>query len=168
MKRMEEIYRIYEQKMYYLAYAILRDESRAEDAVSEAFLKLIPCLSGIDSADSPSCRSLVMKVTKNAAIDIYRKVHRDRIWNQELQEDGGPCEDDVIMGTINALDAKKLVQKCLKDMPEPLKELVRLKYFGQLDNKEIAVILQVSVEAVRKRDQRLREYIMKKAGDQYE
>ena len=37
----ERCYKLYEQKMYHVAYCILRDEGLAEDAVQEAFLKLI-------------------------------------------------------------------------------------------------------------------------------
>ena len=37
----EECYSLYEQKMYRVAFAILKDPDAAEDAVQDAFLKLM-------------------------------------------------------------------------------------------------------------------------------
>ena len=37
----ENCYKLYEQKMYQIAYGILRDKGLAEDAVQEAFFKLM-------------------------------------------------------------------------------------------------------------------------------
>ena len=37
----ENIYKLYEQKMYQVAYSVLHDPGLAEDAVQEAFIKLM-------------------------------------------------------------------------------------------------------------------------------
>ena len=48
----EEIYKLYEQKMFYIAFSILKDESAAEDAVQNAFIKLINNISRVKDPDS--------------------------------------------------------------------------------------------------------------------
>ena len=40
LRYIEKCYKLYEHKMYQVAYTILRDEQMAEDAVQEAFYKL--------------------------------------------------------------------------------------------------------------------------------
>lgn len=39
----ESCYRLYEHKMYYIAYSILHDVGLSEDAVQEAFIRLMKC-----------------------------------------------------------------------------------------------------------------------------
>ena len=65
----ERCYKLYEQKMYQVAYCILRDEGMAEDAVQEAFLKLMK--SNIDFKDvgSVECRQYIITTIKHASID---------------------------------------------------------------------------------------------------
>ena len=41
IKFIEKCYKLYEQKMYYVALSILHDSGLAEDAVQEAFMKLM-------------------------------------------------------------------------------------------------------------------------------
>ena len=41
IKKIEQLYTIYEQPMYRIAYAILKNEWQAEDAVSDSFEKLL-------------------------------------------------------------------------------------------------------------------------------
>ena len=39
-EKMEELYELYEQKIYYVAYSILNNIQQAEDAVQETFITL--------------------------------------------------------------------------------------------------------------------------------
>ncbi|EEK74924.1 RNA polymerase ECF-type sigma factor [Bacillus mycoides] len=39
-EKMEELYELYEQKIYYVAYSILNNIQQAEDAVQETFIIL--------------------------------------------------------------------------------------------------------------------------------
>ncbi|MRS06652.1 sigma factor, partial [Bacillus anthracis] len=39
-EKMEELYELYEQKVYYVAYSILNNIQQAEDAVQETFITL--------------------------------------------------------------------------------------------------------------------------------
>ncbi len=69
----DTVYKLYEQPMYFEAYKILHDEYLAEDAVHEAFLKLIRNRKKIADPASPSVRSYVYKTLKSAALDLYRR-----------------------------------------------------------------------------------------------
>ena len=52
-EKLHQLYALYEQPLYRIAYAILHQTEQAEDAVSDAFLKIIPHLDQIESPDSP-------------------------------------------------------------------------------------------------------------------
>ena len=72
---LEQLYDAYEYKMYGIAYSILNNEGQAEDAVQDAFLKLIPHLGDINSVASVETKRSITYIIKNISIDIYRR-HR--------------------------------------------------------------------------------------------
>lgn len=166
--KLEEIYLLYEQKMYHLAFSVLKDEGLAEDAVHDAILKIINYLPKIQKTDSFECRSLVMKITKTTTIDLYRSSHKEQISSAELDEELLNTSQNNIDSYIEETAAKFLINRCMKDMPDSLKEIVKLKYYCQLSNQEISQILQVSMDVVRKRDERLKRFIKEMAGENYE
>lgn len=166
--KLEEIYLLYEQKMYYLAFSVLKDTALAEDAVHDSILKIMNYLPKIKQVDSPECKSLVMKITKTTTIDMYRSLHKNTISFKDIDDEHLADDRDDIELCINSISARFIISQSIKDMPEALKEIVRLKYYCELSNREIAEILQVSMDVVRKRDERLKHFIKEKAGEDYE
>ena len=73
----EEIYSLYEQKMYYIAFSVLKDELAAEDAVQDAFEKMIKNISRLKNVDNDKTKAYIFKTIKNTSIDIYRKRKRE-------------------------------------------------------------------------------------------
>ncbi|HAK43038.1 MAG TPA: RNA polymerase subunit sigma, partial [Clostridium sp.] len=68
-----QLYDAYENKMYSIAYSILNNVEQSEDAVHDAFIKLIPHLSAIQKIESIKTKRLVVYTIKNIAIDLYRR-----------------------------------------------------------------------------------------------
>lgn len=56
--------------MYQVAYSILRDEGMAEDAVQEAFLKLMKSDTSFADVKSGDCKRYLITVIKHASITI--------------------------------------------------------------------------------------------------
>ena len=77
---MERCYRLYEQKMYRAAYRILQDSAWAEDAVQEAFLKLMKGQVYFEDACSDDCKKYMITVIRHSAIDIYNQKKESRIF----------------------------------------------------------------------------------------
>ena len=74
---MEQIYTLYEQKLYAAAFGILGQVQQAEDAVQDTFVKLVKYLPQITAADDEKTKRLVMRILRSTAIDQYRKNHRE-------------------------------------------------------------------------------------------
>lgn len=81
--KFEEIYKKYGKLMKYVAYNILRDDSLAEDAVHNAFLKLIKYLDRIEDVDCHKTKSFVVIVTESVSKDMYAKRKREATVNIE-------------------------------------------------------------------------------------
>jgi DNA-directed RNA polymerase specialized sigma subunit, sigma24 homolog len=73
ISKFEEIYNTYKKQMYYTANNILKDSHLAEDAVHNAFLRIINNLEKIQDINSHKTKGLIVIIVKNASIDIYRK-----------------------------------------------------------------------------------------------
>ena len=74
----DELYALYEQPLCFEAYKILHDQHLSEDAVQEAFLRLIRNRDKIREPSSRQVRAYVYKTLKSAALDIYRAQKRQR------------------------------------------------------------------------------------------
>ena len=67
--KFEVIYERYKGLMFYTANSVLGDTRDSEDIVHDAFLKI----DEIDDPKSPQTRYLIVTITENKAIDLYRK-----------------------------------------------------------------------------------------------
>lgn len=101
IKKIEQLYTIYEQPMYRIAYAILKNEWQAEDAVSDSFEKIIVNISKIGNPRSEKTKRYVISIIKNAAIDQYRKNSKENqrviAFDERFQNTDSDYESDVIV-----------------------------------------------------------------------
>lgn len=72
-QKFEVIYIKYRQLMFYVANKILMDAKDSEDVVHDSFLKVIEIIDKIIDPESPQTRALIVTITENKAIDLYRK-----------------------------------------------------------------------------------------------
>ena len=61
--KLQKLYELYEQPMYRIAYAVLHDTALAEDAVHDAFVRLVSRLEKIGEPDSPKTKGYIVKVS---------------------------------------------------------------------------------------------------------
>ncbi len=150
--KFEVIYDTYKQLMYHIASGILGDTSDTEDVVHEAFLKIIEILEKINSPLSPQTRSLIVTITENKSIDVYRKRQKIKIV---------PFEDQYLgiseLSKIEQVLEREVVVKAILSLPEKYREVLLLKYSQGYSMDEIATILSMTKENVKKTIQRARK-----------
>ena len=148
----DALYRLYEQPMYFEAYKILHDEYLAEDAVHEAFLKLIRNRKKIADPSSPSVRSYVYKTLRSAALDLYRR--------QKKQRENTLDIDEAMENTLTTeVSAQDLPVTLLSDLPPKYAAVMRCLFLDGLSIKETGAVLNISEELVRKRCERARKLL---------
>lgn len=141
------LYETYRYLMMKVALDILKDTFLAEDAVHEAFIKLAKNMDKIGETDVTETKRYLITITKNATIDIYRKrTHQFQreIYVDELEECNVPvtyAEADIDDGILDIL-------KCL---PVKYRDVFLLKYSGNMDNDEIAKVLNITEGTIRQR-----------------
>ncbi len=159
-QKFEKIYNRYKRLMLSAAYEILGDTSLSEDAVHEAFIRILKNLDKVGEVDSPRTKGFVMIVTENVAKTMYRK--RSKMQVVELSDELPQADDiaDRVEGEMTAEYLASLIAR----LPERLRQVMLLKTLHNLSDNEVASALGISGSAVRKRLQRAREQLRTMMG----
>lgn len=154
---LEQLFGLYRGKMYGVAIAILHNETQAEDAVGDAFEKVIHHLDKCRPVDCDKTKKFLTYIVKNAAIDIYRR-------NQKEQGNVSYDEQEYLIDIDNPLE--EYLQKEINNekidtlkymLPDHYWNVISLKYIENLSVEEIAVKLQLTEENVYSRLRRARK-----------
>ncbi|MBO4876773.1 MAG: sigma-70 family RNA polymerase sigma factor [Ruminococcus sp.] len=156
--KIRRLYELYEQPMYRIAFAVLKRTESAEDAVSEAFLRLIKHIGRIGDPDSEQTKRYVVKVIKSTSITQYRKqkrsLEREPYADEELLRvaDASQSVEERIFSTGREL---------LAELSEPDRKLVELHCVDGLSWSETARRMEISEPAARKRFERAKKRLEK-------
>lgn len=150
--KFETIYKKYRKVMFYTAYRILSDTCDAEDTVHEAFLKIIDIMDKFKDVESPQTRALVVIITEHKAIDLYRKKQRATAIPFAEEYIGGHTHVE-----IENIDDRQTIISAIEMLPTKYREVLLLKYSHGYSVEEIATMLSMSTENVKKTIQRARK-----------
>ena len=135
----EYIYEHYKYLMLNKAYAILRDTMLAEDAVSEAFIRIYKNIHKIDDPTSNRCIAFVITITKNAALTMLSK---NAAQYDELEDDQRDSFD--LEGHVVSDISSEKIYELLGGVAEELRSVFMLKYAYDMSHKEIGEALGIS------------------------
>ena len=150
--KFEIIYREYRDLMLYIANRILGDTKDSEDVVHQSFVKLIDILETIDEPRCHKTRSLVVTIVERTSIDLYRRRQRENTLS--LDEEYVNVSDTAQIDT--AADRADLAA-AIASLPTRYREVLLLRYDSGFSDREIAGLLSMSEENVRKTIQRAKE-----------
>ena len=155
----EQIYK--EDKAYFhrVAYRILSSREDAEDAVSEAMLRIFDNLEKISSFPRPKMRAYCIIIVKNCARSKLRRDAKLQFTDCPEQFSAGE-EDDVEVMFFRKLEMEK-IQTILSGLTEDEQRLIFLRYDNRMTYRKIAGALCRPEENVRKQGARLIEKLRK-------
>ena len=159
--QINEVFQLYKQKMYHIAFAILHDSYQAEDAVMNAFVRMLERNYKIDEPTSDKTKKLIITVTRTAAIDLYRKNLREREKQSLTDEPQEQLRDTMIW---SAYENDGDVQELLDSLPRLYREVLVERFVKDQSTLETALALGVSEATVRKRQERALRMMREKAG----
>jgi RNA polymerase sigma-70 factor (ECF subfamily) len=138
------IIRRYQQKVYVMAYSILREREDALDAVQETFLRLYQ-KAGLYRAGS-SFQGWLLQIAKNISIDCYRKRRRtkqDHETSKPIEEIPLAVEDRA--GDSAAADLRAAFSRSVETLAERQRMVFVLRHYNELPFNEISEAMRISI-----------------------
>ena len=164
LEKMELLYKLYESKMYSVAYGILKNVAQSEDVVQDSFIKLTDYLDKIKAADDDKTKWLAMKIVKTTAINVYHRNQRESWLFEYAQEQEIEDPEDVIETKIKNMHNHDMIDTLILEMPEIYKQVIKLRYFYEFSTIEISEITGIDNSTIRKRIERAKKYIVEEIG----
>ncbi|MDO5718247.1 MAG: RNA polymerase sigma factor [Tissierellia bacterium] len=155
------IYEKYRNYIYVIAYEVLQNPAKTEDAVSESILKIAKSLDKIKDIGSSKSKAYIGIIAKNTALDIYRK-NKNR--NIKFDESYMGLLPDISEEFELKDDYRRAVE-AINKLPDKYRDVLILRYVNELSDEEIAKTLGIKKDNVRKRAERGRKRIVFALGE---
>lgn len=147
-----ELYQEYKFFMFKTAYNIVEDTHTAEDLVQDCCITIIDNLDKIRGVEPCKQRAYIVSIVKNSSINYVVKRNRRSKYSflseNEQVFDETVSDESVDDRLLQESDIES-VRKALLKLSERDRTILRMKYFDQLSDKEIASYLAIKIDSVR-------------------
>ena len=146
----EQFYGIFFPRVYKYAYKKVRNREQAEDVTSETFLKALRGLSKFESKMDGGLDIWMYTIERNIIRDFFRKnagidvLPFEETWNRVLD----PLIEDPYI-TIERKEIDETIAKCLSELPDQYRDILKMRFFKRMSLREIATSLDKTVGAVK-------------------
>jgi RNA polymerase sigma factor (sigma-70 family) len=136
-----ELVQQFERTALAIAYSIVGDSATAGDVTQDAFVRAWQRIGKLD--DPQRFKGWLGTIVRNVATDYVRRRPRD--WQ--------PAENDERLAIDPAIEADRLelrqdINAALAQLDELTRSAIVLRYYQQMDSKQIAELLELSPAAV--------------------
>ena len=138
------IIRLYQQKVFVMAYSILRNREDALDAVQETFLRLYQ-KAGLYKPGN-SFQGWLLQMAKNISIDSYRKHQKKRReWETSKPLEEIPVAVEDAGADSAASDLRSAFSRGVDKLAERQKMVFVMRHYNELQFNEISETMRISV-----------------------
>jgi RNA polymerase sigma-70 factor (ECF subfamily) len=139
-----QIYDLYFTKIYRFIFYRVGHKETAEDLAEDVFVKAFGSLPSLE--DDKVFESWLYTIARNKVIDYYRS--KKALVPIEEVENTLEYETNII-DIVNLDFQHKAIIKALKELPSDQQLVIKLKFFEDLSNSEIAALLGKEEGAIR-------------------
>ncbi len=139
------LYTEYYDKIAHYASVHIGNKADAEDIAGEVFLKALESLGSYEKRGIPM-QAWLFKIAHNSVVDYLRRMSKRKIVDIDsvtLRSEESP----EMIAEIN-IEIEK-VKKAMEQLTRDQREVLSLRFFGELTSRETAVIMGKSDGAVR-------------------
>lgn len=160
---MMRLYEDYHRLMHAQAYRVLQDRQHIDDVISESCIALIGRIAILTQLDCPALRAYIVTTVRNTAINYGKQLTRKRrhtVGDPDIAFDSLPEDSDEIDAGLLLREEVEHVRKAILQLPAAEQNVMRMKYYGNLSNEQIAHSLGIKAEGVRKYLLRARRHVL--------
>jgi RNA polymerase sigma factor (sigma-70 family) len=162
-----QLVRHYEQAVYNQAFWILLESQTAEDVTQEVFMK---AFLGLSSFRGGSLRAWLMRTTRNACMDEFRRSHRHqhqllndtRAQDEIIETSGWLADPHTDQDTFDRFELREILDKSWKDLPTPYRKVVFFVDILDMNYEEAARVMNVPLGTIKSRLARARQLLREK------
>ena len=152
-----QLYAEYAPRVRYLAMQILKNDNDSDDALVEVFIRIMKYREKFVGIDEKQTARLIVLFTKSTCIDLYRRREKYQTFHQSmtvLDEEGELTEmeyadDDAdVLGELITREANSHLKEALDSLTSPTREIILLKYYGDMKNREVAEFMGMKLPTV--------------------
>ncbi len=148
---------MFNQEMYLIAYKILKNKEDAEDAVHQAFIAIANNFKKVNEIPCQEIKAYIVIVIKNTSKNLYKK--NKRIVSRQMTLTENTVVDDV--NFLENYDYEQLM-RVISELPEIYKDTIYLHYLQGFTPREVANMLNITIENVWKRIERAKKLLKTK------
>jgi len=138
----------FKEKVFRLAFSMLRNEAQAEDTAQDVFLKIWKGLPGYHQAASLS--TWIYAITRNTCLTELRKRATLRTVSLDEQELAMGAEGGCLLQCSDAAPGAGLdVESLLAELPEKYRRLIILFHLEQKSYEDVAAMLGIPLGTVK-------------------
>ncbi len=139
-----ELYDWYFKKIYRFIFYRVGHKEVAEDLTEDVFVKAFAKISSV--SNNSSFEGWLYQIARNTVIDYYRE--KKMIIALDEVENTLEYESNII-DVLSLQEQQKIFLKYLKQLTDEQQLVIKLKFLENLDNPEIAAILDKTEGAIR-------------------
>lgn len=145
----------YQDRMYRIAFNMLRNEEDAKDVLQDTLLR---AYSSLESLKNPEkFRPWIMQILVNCARDACRKRSRTASIQLEEYTDFLLCKENENEPTLDSM----WLQEGIRQLDDKSRMILLLYYFEEIEIRDISQIMGMTVSAVKVRLSRTRQKLKK-------
>lgn len=170
----ESIFNMYSEKMYLIAMGIINNHHDAEDCVHDTIVKIIDKLERFKQANREDYLIKLIVITcRNTAINKYKENKKRNYWEISTtvfdeEEESSIMDIPDLSANVERIVISDFTCSFVKELIDKLdlkyRDVMVLKGYGY-GYEEIAYLMHISQELVRKRYSRARKKILEMGGD---
>ncbi len=146
----------YFDRLTYFAFKILKDRDLASDMAQEAFIKYWQMRSQVET-HPVAIKNFLYTTVRNTCLNAIR--HEKVVSDYALQVSDELPVEGTVMDAIITAEVLHSLELAVRSLPESYRRISTLAYLEGKKNQEIADLLGMSVNTVKKQKQRALELL---------
>lgn len=145
MDAYQELIRRYQKKVFRLISGYHRNQEDAMEVLQDTFLKVYTARKTWERRNSFS--AWLYRIAINASIDRYRRGDKGRTMSLEELGESAACKSGIMERTEGPMDRlrdderRQMLEEAIRRLPHRQRDVLSLRYFGELQLEEIAATL---------------------------
>ena len=141
----EELYMEHHEHIFRFIWSRVHDAEQAEDLTGEVFIRMVSSLSTYKDISLPF-RAWLYRIARNLIIDHHRKESSVTVLADLV--DPSTTQPSVEERAENTLTLGQ-VQRALQKIDPEQREVVELRFLGELSLEEVSLVMNKSIPAVK-------------------